>query len=171
MDAVSSFFLFCSCNLISIRIFTNIYLFVFVSKWVFLCTYGCTSDRTWYGEPNFMLWSVMLNCWAMFYCLFAFFFLSNLFFFSSNFLDYAYGIYVLSDFCFARICKWGISWKCYLCDDFSVLTFVVYVSFSRYIHLAWIRLHQDGFILRMDCFYFYIRFDSNSHGWCCQYFF
>uniref|UniRef100_A0A6N2N3H8 Aminoalcoholphosphotransferase n=1 Tax=Salix viminalis TaxID=40686 RepID=A0A6N2N3H8_SALVM len=26
-----------------------------------------------------------------------------------------------------------------------------------YIHLAWIRLHQDGFILRMDCFYFYIR--------------
>ena len=100
-----------------------------------------------------------------------FFFCLICFFFSSNFLDYAYGIYVLSDFCFARICKWGISWKCYLCDDFSVLTFVVYVSFSRYIHLAWIRLHQDGFILRMDCFYFYIRLDSNSHGWCCQYFF
>ncbi|KAF9674174.1 hypothetical protein SADUNF_Sadunf10G0100100 [Salix dunnii] len=26
-----------------------------------------------------------------------------------------------------------------------------------YIHRAWIRLHQGGFILRMDCFYFYIR--------------
>ena len=46
---------------------------------------------------------------------------------------------------------------------------VVYVCFSRYIHLAWIRLHQGGFILRMDCFYFCIRFDSYPHGWCCQY--
>jgi hypothetical protein len=27
----------------------------------------------------------------------------------------------------------------------------------RFIHLAWIRLRRDGFILRTDCFYFYIR--------------
>jgi len=130
-----------------------------------------------YLRPNMVRWTQLyalisdVKLLGYVFLLVCFFFLSNLFFFSSNFLDYAYGIYVLSDFCFARICKWGISRKCCLCDDFSVLTFVVYVCFSRYIHLAWIRLHQDGFILRMDCFYFYIRFDSNSHGWCCQFFF
>ena len=41
----------------------------------------------------------------------------------------------------------------------NLLIYIIYVF--RFIHLGWIHLLQDGFILLMDCYFSYIRSDEN----------